>query len=281
MESPILKVYFSQMAEYPVLSIEEEQKLYPLLKRGGAKAAAARDTLVKHNLRLVISLAKKYRTNSNFEDIIAEGNIGLLQAAERFEPSFGAKFSVYAAWYIKQRILRHHSILGRSFRVPSHVHVLLARYHKLLDEFKQAGQEEPSIELIAEKLGITCKKALTLQAVSAPTVSLQTPLSDTEADGATLEHVIPDPTQDTRTCFDLKHNTDLLQGFLAQLTPRERDIISLRFGLGSREPATLETIGAKYKVTRERIRQIELLCFKKLRRLHRAGQKRVELQAVA
>jgi RNA polymerase sigma factor (sigma-70 family) len=224
----------------------------------------AADLLVRGNLRLVISLARRFRGRGlDLPDLIQEGNLGLLKAAERFEPSRGFRFSTYAAWWIRQAITRGLADRGRPVRLPVNAHETLAKLRWIELELWQQLGRDPSEAELAERLGIRVARLREIRRASEDVASLDAPFG-TEA-GGTLATIVPDVAalDPAVVAADVDARRAVLTA-VAKLGERERQVLELRFGLAGDEPCTLEEIGLRYGVTRERIRQIELRGLRKL-----------------
>jgi len=263
-----IQMYLREIGKVPLLTPEEE---VALAKRIEKEDRLAKQKLTEANLRLVVSIAKKYvgRSSSlNLLDLIQEGNLGLFRAVEKFDYRRGYKFSTYATWWIRQAITRALADQSRTIRIPVHMVETINKYTQSSRRLVQELGREPFPEEIASEMGIDTDRALHIQKISQETISLETTVGDDDDDGSTvLGDFIPDeevnmPTQIASHTL-LKEQ---LKGALKDLTPRERKILSIRFGLEDGVTRTLEEVGHKFGVTRERIRQIEAKALERLRK---------------
>jgi len=247
------------------LSDEQKEKVTKRIGAAENEARRARDELVQANLRLVISIAVKYQGhNVPLEDLIQEGNIGLIKAASKFDYQKGFKFSTYAIWWIKQAIMRTLDNFSRSIRLPSYVVAKMNKFDAVYATLCQELQREPRRDEIADALDLTVKQVEEILTFNADTVSMDLPLSD-ERSAATLGDLIEDPTtsgEDGPIAEMI--NKDLTAQFLKRLPEREQRVLKMRFGLEDGERKTLREIGVALEVTRERVRQLEIDAIKRL-----------------
>ncbi|MCK5161380.1 MAG: sigma-70 family RNA polymerase sigma factor [Candidatus Aureabacteria bacterium] len=263
MSSNPIRLYLRDIRQIPLLTLEKERELAKRVKKGNVKA---RKELIKANLRLVVSIAKRYENiGLPFLDLVEEGNIGLMKAVERYDISKGCKLSTYASWWIKQSILRGLANQGKTIRVPVYMIEKLSILKKVIRELTQKKKNPPTSQEIADELDIPIEKVTEIQNAAAFSASLNSFMGEDGTDE--LIDIIEnkrasDPAQEVGAMF-LKDEIEIL---LNDLTSRESDILKLRFGIEDGENLTLEKIGSKYKITRERVRQIEQTAVKKLRK---------------
>ena len=274
LDDPV-KAYLKEIGQVPLLSAEEEQTLARAARAGDADA---RRRLSEANLRLVVSVAKRYAGRGlPFLDLIQEGNLGLMKAAEKFEPDRGFKFSTHATWWIRQSITRAIADQGRTIRIPVHLVEHINRVRKTAGELLRKNGREPTAEEIAVRLEMEPDRVRELLQLAQEPVSLETPVGEEE--DAHLEDFIQD--EEAGIPVDEAGRQLLrreLMSVLKSLTPREERVITLRFGLDDGRPRTLEELGKEFNVTRERIRQIEAKALRKLRHPSRAKRLRDYLE---
>jgi len=262
-----IKMYLKEIGQYPLLKFEEE---IDLAKRHEKGSAEARDKLIRSNLRLVVSIAKKYLGRRlSFLDLIQEGNQGLIKGVEKYDWRRGYKFSTYATWWIRQAITRTIADQSRTIRIPVHMVDHINRYYKTQRRLVQKLGRDPTNKEIAKQLQISVKEVENLIKISQHPKSLSTPIGDDKE--TTLEQFVSDQTHPS--LYD-KVSKEFLKDYLNEvlntLSERERRVLIMRFGLDDGKPKTLEDVGREFKVTRERIRQIEAKAVRKLRHPTRA-----------
>ncbi len=267
--SPI-RSYLDQIGKTPLLTLEQETALARRVLKGDE---AARQHMIQANLRLVVRIAKDY---DNFGlplmDLISEGNFGLIKAVERFDPDKGGKLSTYAAWWIKQAIKRALASNGKTIRLPVHMVDRIAQMRRVSNQLAKEIEREPTNEEIAQAMDIPLSKVVHMKSVANRAASLDQPVGE---DGdATLGDLVKD--ESARTPFEnLRGKSDLTEiaEMLAHLEPREAEVITLRFGLSGESPLTLEEVGELFKLTRERVRQLQQSALMQLRRMMTERQK--------
>ena len=259
-----VKMYLKEIGSIPLLTPEEETELSRQFAEEHSKYA--RDKLIESNLRLVVSIAKRYQNKHNmpFLDLIQEGNSGLMKAVEKFDYTKGYKFSTYGTWWIRQSITRAISDQARLMRVPVHMVETILKHGKAVRALLQELGRDPTVEEIAERMGTTVDKVVEIQRISQDPISLESKMGHEE--DSKIGDLIPDESalspQDIAQQNMLKEQ---LMSVLESLTPREQKVIRLRYGLDDSHPRTLEEVGREFSVTRERIRQIEAKALRKLR----------------
>ena len=288
-----VKIYLKQIGQVALLTSEEETKLavqmndailakealqnpdlseeakegYQAVINVGKKA---RQRLIEANLRLVVSIAKKYvNKGMQFLDLIQEGNMGLMKAVEKFDYTKGFKFSTYATWWIKQSITRAIADQARTIRIPVHMVETINKAGRVSRQLLQELGREPTPEEIAEVMGVPVEKVNEIQKISQDPVSLEKPIGE-EEDSKMIDFIEDNDTPSPSALSEATMLNDKLNEVLATLTPRENEVIRRRYGLDDGKPKTLEEVGREFNVTRERIRQIEAKALRKLRHPGRA-----------
>jgi RNA polymerase primary sigma factor len=261
-QSDGLRMYLREIARIPLLSAAEELTLARRVKRDDRHA---RNALIEANLRLVVHVAKRYvGQGMDLEDLISEGNIGLIRAVGKFDPDRGFRFSTYAHWWIKQAISRALLEGARAVRLPVYIMEEVMRLRRMTRQLYQEIGHEPSSDEIAAALQITAERVRELTVWAEKIYSLDAPLSD--EDENTIGDIVPDEhTPNPTDEIDREQLRVEVRRVLSNLNPRERQVIELRFGLLDDRDYTLEEVGRRLKVTRERVRQIEERAIRKLR----------------
>ncbi|HEY1681417.1 MAG TPA: RNA polymerase sigma factor RpoD [Candidatus Tumulicola sp.] len=278
LDDPV-RMYLKEIGRVPLLSMEQEKSLAMRIEAGelesaknGAAVRAIMDSgeeakrqLTEANLRLVVSIAKKYVGRGMlFLDLIQEGNLGLIRAVEKFDYTKGYKFSTYATWWIRQAITRALADQARTIRIPVHMVETINRLIKVSRQLLQELGREPTVEEIAEQMGLTPEKVREVMKISQEPISLETPIGEEEDShlGDFIEDQEAVAPAEAASVMLLKEK---MQDVLQNLTDRERKVLVLRFGLEDGHQRTLEEVGQEFGVTRERIRQIEAKALRKLR----------------
>ena len=270
LDDPV-KMYLKDIGRVPLLSGDEEIELARKMQEGDEEA---KRRLSEANLRLVVSIAKRYVGRGMlFLDLIQEGNLGLMKAVEKFDYQKGFKFSTYATWWIRQSITRAIADQARTIRIPVHMVETINKLTRVSRMLLQENGREPLPEEIAEAMGIDVQRVMEIQKIAQDPVSLETPIGE-EEDSHLGDFIEDDKTQtpgDSVTFIMLKEQ---LLGVLDTLTPREEKVLRLRYGIDDGKPRTLEEVGREFNVTRERIRQIEAKALRKLRHPSRSKKLR-------
>jgi RNA polymerase primary sigma factor len=258
-----MKIYLREIGQIPLLTPQEEIDLAARIKKGDREARAL---MIKANLRLVVKIAHDYaHLGLPLLDLVSEGNIGLMKAVERFDPAKGGKLSTYAAWWIKQSIIRALANQSKTIRLPVHLLGKISKMHRVSLQMSEELGREPTDDELAEEIGLSRGKVSQLKTAWIRPASLDAPISDDDSTefGETVGY------EDAQTPFELLRDRNLrdeLSDLLEVLDDRERKIIFQRFGLDGDKPKTLEEVGMKFGVTRERIRQLQNIALAKLRR---------------
>lgn len=267
-----VKIYLQQIGKIPLLNSEQELSVAKRIKDGkGRDKEKAVTELVNANLRLVVSIAKKYIGRGlSFLDLIQEGNMGLMRAAEKFDYTRGYKFSTYSTWWIQQAITRAIADKSRLIRLPVHMIETLGKIKKISTEMTIQNGYAPGKEELAYKVGMPLAKLTQLIESAQSTVSIEAPANQKEDNAKIADFIVDESTLSPDTHVTQENMFGDIEKMLGKLSPKERDIIVLRYGLGKDgEKKTLEEIGSQYNVSRERIRQIENRAISKLRKLCR------------
>lgn len=260
----VMRTYMQEIAKTPLLTKEQEVELAARIKKGDK---SARDHMISANLRLVVKIAHDY---NNFGlpllDLISEGNIGLVKAVERFDPSKGGKLSTYAAWWIKQSIKRALANQSKTIRLPVHLVDRIAKMRKISVALADELDREPTDEEIAYAMDLPINKVAHLKSVSMRPASLDAPIGE---DGETTFGELVGDENEASPLENLqdKSISKDIKSVIRQLEDREAEIIHLRFGLDGNHPLTLEEVGERFDITRERVRQIQNIALHKMRRI--------------
>ena len=269
-----VRMYLKEIGRVPLLSADDEREFATAMKNGDENA---KNKIVEANLRLVVSIAKKHvGKGMAFLDLIQEGNLGLMKAVEKFDSEKGYKFSTYATWWIRQAITRAIADQARTVRIPVHMVETIHKVSRVSRQLLQELGREPTPEEIADKIDMTPEKVRDTMKYALEPVSLETPIGEEE--DSHLGDFIPD--EDSPAPAEAASYTLLkeqLNDVLKTLTPREEEVLRLRFGLDDGRTRTLEEVGEKFQITRERIRQIEAKALRKLRHPSRSKKLRAYL----
>jgi RNA polymerase primary sigma factor len=262
-ESQSLEKYLQEIGKVELITPEEEVKLARQIKQGDQRAL---DRLTKANLRFVVSVAKQYQNQGlSLPDLINEGNLGLIKAAQRFDETRGFKFISYAVWWIRQSILQSLAEQARIVRLPLNKVGLTNRIQKTFSQLEQEYEREPTAEELAEALGMDIEEVSASMGISSRHVSMDSPMSEGEEN--TLLDVLENPNAE-KTDADLDHTQSLkteIERSLTSLTERQKEVICYFFGIGVDHPMSLEDIGERFSLTRERVRQIKDKAITKLK----------------
>ena len=268
-----IKIYLREIGQIPLLTIEQEIELAAKIKNGDN---VARSLMIRSNLRLVVKIAHDYANlGLPLLDLISEGNIGLMKAVERFDPAKGGKLSTYAAWWIKQSIKRALANQSKTIRLPVHLVDKISKMRRVAMQMSEELGREPTDDELAEEVGLAAGKISQLKIVSIRPASLDAPIS--EDDSTEFGEIVGD--LEALTPFEQLRDQNLrdeVGDLLGVLDDREKKIIFSRFGLDGGKAKTLEEVGKKFGVTRERIRQLQNIALMKLRRALQKKEKPIE-----
>ena len=259
-----IKLYLREIGQVKLLTPQQEIELAAKIKKGDKKA---RELMIKANLRLVVKIARDYEgIGLPLLDLISEGNIGLMKAVERFDPSKGGKLSTYGSWWIKQSIKRALANQSKTIRLPVHLVDKISKMRRVAMRLQEELGREPNDEELAEELGITRSRVAQMRMAAIRPASLDAPIGDEDSNN--FAEVVQDENADTPyEMLEDKTVTGMLQEMVKKLDPREATILRFRFGLDGGTEKTLEEVGAKFGVTRERVRQIQNIALRKLRKM--------------
>ena len=261
-----VKVYLKEIGRVPLLTPDEEVQLALDIQKGGKDGERAKQRLSEANLRLVVSIAKRYvGRGMQFLDLIQEGNLGLIKAVEKFDHTKGFKFSTYATWWIRQAITRSIADQARTIRIPVHMVETINRIVRVNRQLQQKLGREPRPEEIAKELGISVSKVQEIIKIAQEPVSLESPIGE-EEDSHLGDFLEDDKTPPPSQIVAESMMKQTLSDVLHMLTPREEQVIRMRYGLDDGQQRTLEEVGKAFNVTRERIRQIEVKALRKIKR---------------
>lgn len=260
-----VQMYLKKIGQTPLLTSQEEKEIAKRSEQGDEEA---RQRLIQANLRLVVSIAKRYANRSphlNILDLIQEGSIGLSRAVDKFDYRRGFKFSTYATWWIRQAITRALADQSRTIRIPVHMVETISKYTQAKRHLSQEFGRDPLVEEIAVEMGIDPEKVRHIQKISQDVISLEMPIGDDEDDSTLSEFIKDDKNLTPSQMAARSLLKDRIGEILVHLTPREQQILKMRFGLESGVTHTLEEVGKTFGVTRERIRQIEAKALEKIK----------------
>lgn len=262
-EKESLDIYIQQISKIPLITVQDEIDLAKKISRGDEKA---RETMITANLRLVVKIAQEYSNiGLALLDLINEGNMGLMKAVERFDPSKGGKLSTYASWWIKQSIKRALANQSKTIRLPVHMVDRVTQMRRTSSVLAEKLGRDATDEELASEMNLPLARVTHLKSVSKKPASLDSPIG--EEDGSTLGEIVPDDkASDPLESLQSKSVVGDINRVLNELDSREADIIRLRFGLEGRDPLTLEQVGEKIGVTRERVRQLQEQALRQLRK---------------
>ena len=251
-----VKMYLKQIGNYPLLTQEQELALAKMIAEGGPKGDKAKERMINSNLRLVVSVAKRYMNGPlPLMDLVQEGNIGLMRAVEKYNYKLGYRFSTYAMWWIKQSVKRAIADMGRTIRVPVHMYDTISKLNRIKKTLKQELEREPYEEEIANAMNKTVEEVREITRYAQDVVSLESPVGD--EDKSSLMNFVPSEKDSPEEQVDRILLKDGLLECVSNLPEKESRVIQLRYGLDGGSPMTLEEVGKEFGVTRERVRQIE------------------------
>ena len=271
-----IQVFLNQVGEYNLLTEQEEKELFDKYKE--TKEKSLKDEIVNKNLKLVISIAKKYKgTGLSFMDLIQEGVFGLLTAVDKFDISLGFKFSTYATYWIKQSITKAIIEKSKAIRLPAHINNRLSKIKQAQRALAVELGCEPTIEQIAKEVKIDEKEVKDILEMSVSALSLDTPIGDSEDDDTIADFIADKHFESPAAALNKKDLKEQLLKVMDSLEPREKEVLIKRYGLLNEEPMTLENVGKDMNLSRERIRQIEEKALRKMRNPIRSEQLKIYL----
>ena len=260
-----IQMYLKEIGQFPLISAGEEKELAKRIEKGDIEA---KNLLARANLRLVVSIAKKYVGRSSdltLLDLIQEGNLGLFKAVEKFDWTKGYKFSTYATWWIRQSITRALADQSRTIRIPVHMVETISKYKQVVRRLSQDLGRDPLAEEIATEMGIEVEKVHVIENINQETISLEQPIGDDDEKSTRGEFIADDKISGPDQDSSRRILSDQIRSVLDELNPKEKKILEMRYGLHDGVQHTLEEVGQEFGVTRERIRQIETKVHDKLR----------------
>ena len=257
-----VRMYLKEIGRMPLLTQEEECELAVRVRAGDEEA---KNRMIAANLRLVVAIARRYAGHGlQLMDLVQEGSLGLMKAVEKFDPDKGFKFSTYATWWIRQAITRAIADQGRTIRIPVHMVESINKTYRVSGKLLQELGRTPSEEEIAETMDLPPEKIREILRVAQEPVSLETPIGE-EDDSLLMDFIASEEMTEPETVADRSLMREQVRQIMSTLTPRERRVLELRYGIADGEMHTLEEVGKEFNVTRERIRQIEAKALRKLR----------------
>lgn len=260
-----MKIYLTQIEKIPLLTPEQEIDLSRKIHLKNRGSELARQQMIRSNLRLVISIAKRYSNMGlSFSDLVEEGNIGLMRAVEKFNPDRGYRFSTYASWWIKQAIMRALSNQGKTIRIPVYMYDVISKWRRVRDGLTQRLNRLPTRKEIARLMQVPVHKVKEIENIAGRPSSLNAPVS-LDGSAELIDLIEDDQSHSPDVQIGEMLKNERIRQLLDRLDERERKILTLRFGLGEHDPHTLEEVAQQFGITRERVRQIEAMALKKIR----------------
>lgn len=262
-----MRIYLDQIEHIPLLTPDDEVTLARKVQAGGEEGHVARERMIKSNLRLVIAIAKRYSNMGlPFSDLVEEGNMGLMRAVEKFDPERGYRFSTYSSWWIKQGIMRSLSNQGKTIRIPVYMYDIIAKWRKVRDGLTQRLGKVPSAKEIADVMDVPVEKIREIEQIVERPSSLNAPIS-LEGSAELIDLIEEDSSKNPDSLLSEVLCSERVVKLLDTLDDRERRILNLRFGLAEGQTHTLEEVAAHFDITRERVRQIEAVALKKIKKI--------------